>query len=220
MTVANSGYHVEFGNDSRYERLVFDQEYCTQSNSDETWPIKELTDESGLSNLVKTQQWNIAGLIAKYLNDCRVYHFHDTGETAKFKRATPVDACSYLYNDASQISDGTARFICMATLFMQPPALRPSTIIIDEPELGLHPAALEVLSDIVKSAAKTSQIICSTQSVTFANQFAPEDFIVVEQQKGASIFKHLDPAALEHWLEDYQMGDLWNMNVVGGRPQW
>jgi predicted ATPase len=283
LTVANSGYHVEFGNDSRYDKLVFEQEYCTQSNSDETWPIKELTNESGLSNLVKTKKWHVAGVTAKYLNDCRVYHFHDTGETAKFKQATPVAASSYLYNDASnlaaflyrlkneyttyyndivaaiqtvtpffkdfvltpegdenqptlmllwqhrnnvtpfsasQLSDGTARFICLATLFLQPIKLMPSTIIIDEPELGLHPAALAALADMVKSAAKNSQVICSTQSVTFANQFDPEDFIVVDQHNGASTFSQLNPDELTHWLEDYQMGDIWDKNLIGGRPQW
>lgn len=121
---------------------------------------------------------------------------------------------------ANQLSDGTARFICMATLFLQPIALRPKSIILDEPELGLHPAALEVLAELVKSASKKNQVICSTQSVTFANQFEADDFIVVDQEKGASTFKRVDEAALTGWLEDFSMGDIWTKNLIGGRPEW
>jgi len=121
---------------------------------------------------------------------------------------------------AHQLSDGTARFICMATLFLQPALLRPQTILLDEPELGLHPAALEELAEIVKVTSKDSQIICSTQSVTFANQFKAGDFIVVDQHKGASSFKRVDEEELKDWLEDYAMGDIWNKNLIGGRPEW
>jgi len=121
---------------------------------------------------------------------------------------------------ANQLSDGTARFICMAALFLQPEFMRPNTIVLDEPELGLHPAALDVLADIVKSVSKTNQVVCSTQSVAFANQFSPEDFIVVDQEKGVSTFTRPDPKALECWLEEYGMGDIWTKNIIGGRPEW
>jgi predicted ATPase len=97
---------------------------------------------------------------------------------------------------ANQLSDGTARFICLATLFLQPQELRPNTIILDEPELGLHPASLEVLADMIKSTAKENQVICATQSVSFANLFAPEEFIVVDQEQGVSTFRRLDQSSL------------------------
>ncbi len=121
---------------------------------------------------------------------------------------------------AQQLSDGTARFICLAILFLQPSLLRPQTIILDEPELGLHPAALTVLSDIIKSTVKDSQVVCSTQSVTFANHFEPEDFIIVDQKDGVSTFSRTDRESLKIWLDDYRMGDLWNKNLIGGRPEW
>jgi predicted ATPase len=121
---------------------------------------------------------------------------------------------------ANQLSDGTARFICMAVLFLQPNVLKPKSIVLDEPELGLHPAALEVLSELVKLASKDNQVICSTQSVTFANQFNAKDFIVVDQDDGASTFKRIDEKELEAWLEDYAMGDIWTKNIIGGRPEW
>ncbi len=121
---------------------------------------------------------------------------------------------------ANQLSDGTARFICMAVLFLQPFFFRSGTIILDEPELGLHPAALDVLADIIKSVSNESQIICSTQSVAFANRFKPEDFIVVDQELGASVFRRLGDVELDHWLDDYGMGDIWSKNLIGGRPEW
>jgi len=121
---------------------------------------------------------------------------------------------------ANVLSDGSARLICLATLFLQPSSQRPDTIILDEPELGLHPAALDILADIIHATAKETQVICSTQSVAFANLFAPEDFIVVDAEDGVSNFRRLEREPLEQWLEEYGMGDIWAKNLIGGRPQW
>ena len=98
---------------------------------------------------------------------------------------------------ANVLSDGTARFICLATLFLQPASRRPDTIILDEPELGLHPAALDILAEIIHTTAKETQVICSTQSVAFANLFVPEDFIVVDAEDGVSNFRRLEKKPLE-----------------------
>ena len=121
---------------------------------------------------------------------------------------------------ANLLSDGTARFICLATLFLQPQSCRPDTIILDEPELGLHPAALEVLADIIRATAKETQVICSTQSVAFANLFDPKEFIVTDEEHGVSQFRRLDKEPLEQWLEEYGIGDIWAKNLIGGRPAW
>jgi predicted ATPase len=117
-----------------------------------------------------------------------------------------------------QLSDGTLRFICLATLLLQPANLRPATILIDEPELGLHPFALSVLAALLRQASETCQLIVSTQSVELVNEFAPEDVIVVSRRDGASDLVRLDAERLQEWLEDYALGDLWKMNVLGGRP--
>lgn len=119
--------------------------------------------------------------------------------------------------DAHALSDGTLRFICLATLLLQPDL--PSVVLIDEPELGLHPFAIQILADLLKGAASQTQVIVSTQSVPLVNQFAPEDILVVDRIDGQSTFRRLDSASLSDWLEEYRMGELWEKNILGGRPQ-
>ncbi len=119
---------------------------------------------------------------------------------------------------AHVLSDGTLRFVCLATLLLQPFELMSDTIIIDEPELGLHPYALAVLADLIKRAAERKQLIISTQSVELINHFSTNDIIVVDRVNDTSIFKRLDEEQLKDWLEDYTIGDLWKQNIIGGRP--
>ena len=116
----------------------------------------------------------------------------------------------------SQLSDGSIRFICLATAILQPDP--PSTIVIDEPELGLHPYAITLLGSLLRAASKRMQVIVSTQSVPLVNEFSPEDLVVVEREDDASVFKRLNPDELETWLEEYSLGELWEKNVLGGRP--
>jgi predicted ATPase len=119
---------------------------------------------------------------------------------------------------AHVLSDGTLRFICLATLLLQPPQLMPDIILIDEPELGLHPYAINLLAQMLKRAAETKQVIVSTQSVELLNAMAPEDVVVAGRDNGATTLKRLDSADLTDWLEDYSLGELWKRNVLGGRP--
>ncbi len=118
---------------------------------------------------------------------------------------------------AHNFSDGTLRMICLATLLLQPNP--PATIIIDEPELGLHPFAVSKLAGLIKSAATTSQIIISTQSVEFINQFEADDIIVVERNDAQTTFHRQSNETLAAWLEDYAIGELWQKNIIGGRPK-
>ncbi|WP_447971952.1 AAA family ATPase [Nitrospira sp. Kam-Ns4a] len=120
------------------------------------------------------------------------------------------------YFSASALSDGTLRFICLATLLLQP--ILPAVVLLDEPELGLHPAAISLLAALLESASQQTQILVATQSVTLVNQFTPEFVWVVERVEHQSVFRHLEAADMSAWLENYSLGELWEKNILGGRP--
>jgi predicted ATPase len=114
------------------------------------------------------------------------------------------------------LSDGSIRFICLATALLQPNP--PSTIIIDEPELGLHPQAINILAELIQSASERTQVIISTQSPALIDNFAIEDIIVVNRNNKASTFERLNENDFNVWLEDYSVGELWTKNVIVGGP--
>lgn len=119
-----------------------------------------------------------------------------------------------------QLSDGSLRFMALAALLLQPPAMLPTAIIIDEPELGLHPAALTVFAAMVKIASQNSQVILSTQSPRLVDEFDADKIIIVERDDAtrSSIFHRLDLTALQDWLNAYSLSELWEKNVFGGLP--
>ncbi|WP_027002059.1 AAA family ATPase [Hugenholtzia roseola] len=113
----------------------------------------------------------------------------------------------------NDLSDGTIRFIALSTLFLQPDL--PQTIIIDEPELGLHPSAIAKLAGLIKSAAaKKCKVIIATQSTDLVSYFEPEDIITVDQKDGESIFERLSTEKLSEWLENYTLDELWKRNII------
>jgi len=222
----------------------------------------------------------VAHHVLNALNSWQLYHFHDTGASAKVKQTGDIHDNLFLRPDASNLaaylyllqekqeayyrnivetirlaapffgdfvlrpspfnpekirlewqergsdvlfgphalSDGTLRFICLTTLFLQPPEQLPATIVLDEPELGLHPYAISLLADMARSVAPHTQVILATQSVTLVNQFEPEDILVVNRLQGKSVFRHVSEEEMASWLDDYGLGDLWEKNLLGGRP--
>lgn len=120
------------------------------------------------------------------------------------------------YFNAKHLSDGTLRFIALTTLLLQPD--KPQVIIIDEPELGLHPFAISKLAGLIKKASVDSQIILSTQSVNLIDNFEPEDILTVDRKDGQSVFNRQSSEELKEWIANYSLSDLWNKNVIGGRP--
>ena len=120
--------------------------------------------------------------------------------------------------DAAALSDGTLRFIALATLLQQPRETRPSVILMDEPELGLHPYAIMMLASLVKKASLETQVVVATQSPLLLDHFEPEDVIVADRLNGEVAFSRLNFERLEVWLEDYSLGQLWEKNEIGGRP--
>ena len=120
------------------------------------------------------------------------------------------------YFDATSLSDGTLRFMALATLFLQPN--KPSVIVLDEPELGLHPSAITLLACLMKKASTDAQVIVATQSSLLLDHFEPEEVLVADRVDRATRFRRLDSSRLESWLEDYSLGQLWEKNEIGGRP--
>ncbi len=118
--------------------------------------------------------------------------------------------------NAHHLSDGTIRFIALATLLMQPDL--PKTIIIDEPEIGLHPVAIHKLSGLIQKASAKCQIIVATQSANLVSHFNPSDIITVDRMNNESVFDRPDEAQLESWLEEFTLGDLWLKNMIKGQP--
>ncbi len=125
-------------------------------------------------------------------------------------------SCDYPFHP-SQLSDGTIRFIALATALLQPSP--PTTILIDEPELGLHPFALSMLGNLVLQAESKTQLIISTQSAPLLDVFSPEHIVVVERKEGGTTFERLRDESLSGWLKDYSLGELWQKNVYGGGPR-
>ena len=218
------------------------------------------------------------GHIVRYINDWKVYHFHDTSKSSPMKQPSRVNdydslavdghnIAAYLYYiqqnheqtykkivktiqrvapffhdfilkpdlaneemirlrwkhkgsdlyfDVNDLSDGTIRFICLTTLLLQPNM--PTMILIDEPELGLHPFALNILASLFRIASKRTQIIASTQSSTFADYFEVEDILVVDREENATVIKKPNKEELKEWLEEYSIGELWQKNLLGGNP--
>lgn len=120
----------------------------------------------------------------------------------------------------NQISDGTLRFMALATLLLQPPKTMPSLIVIDEPELGLHPTAISILAGMMKKASMDAQVVIATQSPRLLDEFDADKVVVVERdaQQRTSVFKQLSSEQLKAWEDEYTTSELWDKNVIGGRP--
>ncbi len=215
--------------------------------------------------------------IYEAITSWRIYHFHDTGTTAKMRHYDIIENDKKLNDDAGNIapfllmlknnhfeaykkiinaiklaipffddfileprkfgdatkvnlswyqkgsdypmqpyhfSDGSIRFICLTTVLLQPNP--PETIIIDEPELGLHPSAIALLAELIQVAASKTQVIIATQSPELINYFAIDDIITATRKNNASHFERLKENDYSEWLEDYSVGELWCKNIIQG----
>ncbi len=120
--------------------------------------------------------------------------------------------------NAGQAADGMLRILSLVALLQQPEFDLPDVLILDEPELGLHPYAIEVVAGLIRAASTYVQIILATQSVSLIDRFAPEDIVVVDRLERESAFRRQGADALAEWLKDYTLSELWEKNVIGGRP--
>ena len=154
-------------------------------------------------------------LIAPFFDD---FHLEPSGPNNKDVILNWRDKGSDQVFGPHQLSDGTLRAICLITLLMQPENEFPDLIIVDEPELGLHPYALNVVASLFKKASHHTQVLISTQSSSFLDNFDPEDVIVVNRDGKESQFEPQDPEELKAWLNEYSLGEVWEKNVIGGGP--
>jgi predicted ATPase len=168
------------------------------------------TNKIVYNRIIKTIQ-----SIAPYFLD-----FFFSPNSEKYIRLQWVDRFSDVIYGANELSDGTIRFIALTVLFLQPTL--PDTIIIDEPELGLHPTAIAKLAGMIKSvSARKCQVIIATQSTDLISHFTAEDIITVDQINGESKFERLDSSKLSQWLDDYTIDDLWKRNIIStGQPNY
>ena len=120
--------------------------------------------------------------------------------------------------NVGQASDGMLRVIALVTLLLQPENDLPDVLVLDEPELGLHPFAIEIISGLIRSVSARVQVIVATQSTALVDCFDPEEVVVVERNGRESSFRRLDEKDLALWLEDYSLSELWEKNVLGGSP--
>ena len=159
-----------------------------------------------------TEIVNVVRLVIPFFDDFRL-DVHQMGEAEKVALSWQQKGSDFPMQPF-HLSDGSMRFICLATTLLQPTP--PSMIVIDEPELGLHPEAIRILGELIQSAAKRTQIIIATQSPLLLDQFAMEDIVVVKRKDGQSTFERLNEEDFTLWLEEYSVGELWAKNVIAG----
>lgn len=155
---------------------------------------------------------NAVRLVIPFFDDFRL-DIQQFGESEKVRLSWQQKGSDYPMQPY-HFSDGSIRFICLATALLQPDP--PSTILIDEPELGLHPEAISILAELIKDASKRTQIIVATQSPNLLNEFAIDDIIVASRKGKQSTFERLSEQDFNVWLEDYSVGELWTKNVIQG----
>ncbi len=162
-----------------------------------------------------------------YLSICRTlktvlpwfddFLLEDEGRKGVLLRWRMAGRGDYLFGP-EHLSDGSLRIMALVTLLHLPEAMLPDVIIVDEPELGLHPVAEQIIAGLFKHVSSKCQVILSTQSSTFIDHFSADDLIVVEHENGESSFKRQSTDELARWLERYSLGQIWSKNIVGGRP--
>ncbi len=263
--------------------LIFTEERVTFHRTDAPQPlVVDLGAGHPETNLLASADGGnqTSEVALRLLRSCRLFHFHDTSESAASRHPCYVNANRFLYPDAGnlaamlylfrqqhptayrritatvrqmvpdfddfvlepsklnqnqillnwthkgrpyefgphQLSDGSLRFIALATLLLQPEDKLPLLIALDEPELGLHPSALEILAGMARAASLHRQLLFATQSSVFLDHFQPENVVVVNTKASTSEFQRLDAEKLKAWLADYTLGEIWEKNVVGGGP--
>jgi predicted ATPase len=120
--------------------------------------------------------------------------------------------------NAGQASDGMLRCIALVSLLAQNPKDLPTVLFLDEPELGLHPSAIDLIAGLIKSASLHCQVFVATQSVSMVNNFDVHELVVIERKNRASVYSRPDQKSLASYLDEFTTGEIWEKNIIGGRP--
>ena len=115
-------------------------------------------------------------------------------------------------------SDGSLRYFCLVTLLNLPEEMLPSVILLDEPELGLHPSAVGLVGAMIKRISRHRQVIVATQSPLMLNEFDLGEVYVFDLKDGQTRVHRPDEEGLKNWVEEYSTGEIWLTNLIGGRP--
>ena len=273
-----NGYRVELAGNVEDSLFIVTEDALYHKKNKYKEPYDRHISSGKAESQLKKDSHICAKQILSDLQNYRVYHFHDTSDTApvkgmsdlednRFFRPQAENLAAFLYYlqekkplhlglildtirqvapffdkfqlapsrlnsskirlewlekgsdtyfNASSLSDGTLRFICLAVLLLQPEL--PPLVLLDEPELGLHPAAITLLASMLSSASRRTQLIVATQSVTLVNQLSVDDVWTVDREDNQSVFRPLNIANRDEWLEGYALGELWEKNILGARP--
>ncbi len=120
--------------------------------------------------------------------------------------------------NAGQASDGMLRTIALIGLLAQNPRDLPTVLFLDEPELGLHPSAIDAVAGLIKAVSSHCQVFVATQSISFVNNFELDDLVVIDRKGRSSEYSRPDSEQLAAYLEEFSTGEIWEKNIIGGRP--
>lgn len=210
-------YHFHDTSDSapmRQSEIVEDCAYLREDAANIAPFLKALREDGPEGKKSYGEIVDAVRLVMPFLDDFALMPVN-FGPATKVKLTWKQKGTDYPFQPY-HLSDGAIRFICLATALLQPKP--PSTIIIDEPELGLHPQAISILADLIKAAASRTQVIVATQSPLLVDQFSIGDIIVAKRKDGATAFERLNEKDYSAWLEDFTLGELWTRNVIEGGP--
>ena len=115
-------------------------------------------------------------------------------------------------------SDGSLRLFAFVTLLNLSSDMLPDVLLLDEPELGLHPAAIGLIAGMIKQRSIDRQIIVATQSPRFVDSFDLDEIVVLELRDGRTECHRLEAHEYQRWIDEFSPGQLWEKNLLGGRP--
>jgi len=115
-----------------------------------------------------------------------------------------------------RLSDGTLRYLCLLAILLHPEP--PPFVVIEEPELGLHPDLIHLVAKLLRGASGRMQLVVTTHSRQLIDALGdePEAVVVCEKQDGESRFERLDGERMKNWLDRYSLGELWGIGELGG----